>query len=146
MFAFLENIDPRFILLLAAGAIWVIGKVVAASQKIRQHTRTKIERQERRQTIEFEERTEHADPAPARTPRVEVQPPPLVKVAPVRRPPRKKKYAARRRVIQRTVREAQPQRPVGIRERLRDVRSLRHAIVLREILGPPKALRGRRMR
>ncbi len=64
--------------------------------------------------------------------------------APVRRPPRTKKRIVRRRVIRRIVHKAQPKRPEGIRGRLRNVRDLRTAIVLREILGPPKAMRGRR--
>ena len=61
------------------------------------------------------------------------------------RPPRKKTRVVRRRVVQRTVPEAQPSAaPLHLLAMLRSPRRLRDAIVLREILGPPKAMRGRR--
>ena len=137
-------IDFQLILLFAAGAIWVIGKAVTASQKLRHRIRMKVEQQERQRTMKFEERSDYSAPEPTLKPDTLEQP--KLAAAAVRRPPRTKKRIVRRRVIRRTVHKAQPKQPVGIRERLRDRRSLRDAIVLREILGPPKALRGRRMR
>ncbi len=146
-------LDFQLILLFAAGAIWVIGKIATASQNLRHRTRMKMERLEGRRTMQFEERSEYTAPVPTpmleRAPTLEREPAMeqlKTPAAPVRRPPRTKKRIVRRRVIRRIVHKAQPQRPVGVRARLRDRQNLRTAIVLREILGPPKALRGQRMR
>ena len=133
----------QWILLFVAGLIWAVGKIATASQSIRHRARMKMERLERRRTMQFEERSDYPAPTLEREPARETLKTPA---APVRRPPRKKKRIVRRRVIRRIVHKAQPQRPVGVRARLRDRQSLRTAIVLREILGPPKALRARRMR
>ena len=135
----------QLILLFVAGLIWAVGKISTASQSIRHRARMKMERLERRRTMQFEERSDYTVPMP--TPTLKREPAKdTLPAAPVRRPPRTKKRIVRRRVIRRIVHKAQPQRPVGVRARLRDRQNLRTAIVLREILGPPKALRGRRMR
>ena len=134
MLAFLDDIGIQLILVIVAGVIWAIGKVVTASQNLRHRTRMKMEQQEQRRKLQFEPRSEYTAAKPA------AEPP-----RPVRRPPRKKKRVVRRRVIRRTVRKAQPSAtPPNLLAMLRNRRRLRDAIVLREILGPPKAMRGRR--
>ena len=138
----------QLILLFVAGLIWAVGKIATASKSIRHRARMKMERLERRRTMQFEERSDYTAPMPK--PTLEREPArerlKTLPAEPGRRPPRTKKRIVRRRVIRRIVHKAQPQRPAGVRAHLRDRQSLRTAIVLREILGPPKALRGQRMR
>lgn len=147
----------QLILLILAGVIAALGKAWEGTRQVRDRTRRRIDAEKRREKVEFVTRDEEPRHIVAPQPgRVGVTAPPPIKMAvapaprPPRRPPRAKKKKKRkvvRRVIKRTIRHSAPapSPAPGVAAMLRSAQRtrIREAIVLREVLGPPLALRRR---
>jgi len=131
-----EDLGLQLLLLLVGGAIYAISKIVEKVSSLRQLTRQRMEREGSRTQLEWapRERMEPEGSAEER-PRPPRRPP---RVRPVR--VEESVAADLRRPASR--RAARPEVKTKMVARLRlDARSLRDAIVYRELLGPPRALR-----
>jgi hypothetical protein len=139
------DLDFQLILLLLAGAVWVLGKAAERIKAIRDLTSGELRKRSEQRKIEWTSSDEDADsvireqleeaaaeaPVPRRPPRVARVPVPARAAAPrVRRPA--------------TVVHSKPR--AAVRLGTLQPGRLKEAIVLREVLGPPVALRGRRRR
>jgi len=147
---------PELILLLLAGLIALIKKLVDAARAFRKRVREHQEEMERRGGVELSEapRTEPR-PASRQAPRPAPAPPPVpgpvvLEPPPRRLPPRlplarKERPPSPRRLEPLPPKEATA-RPSAVRRHVVELlssgrESLRDAVILREVLGPPKALR-----
>jgi hypothetical protein len=158
-------------LLLMAGLIALVSRMVQASKQIRSRSAAEQKRKEERRSVEFttrepegsiEETLVPAPPLPAPPPPLPPQvrarpPPPPPKPQAVRRPTRRKSARPRRRQLApRLERPATRQEAAQRIERslpprlqslhlalLGNPEKLREAFLMREVLGPPKALRRR---
>ena len=128
-----EDIGLQLLVLLVGGALYAISKVAEKLGAVRRRTRERMDREQSRKQLEWApgERPEPA-PSPEAAPPAPPRPP--------RRPPRARPIRARAaapappapRVV------AQQEKTAGLRL---GPRALRDAMVYRELLGPPRALR-----
>jgi len=146
----------EFLIFIVFLLIGLLGKLVEIAKRVRDRS---LEQQRREGELAPEPpKVEEPPPPPAATPRP-VEPPPAVglpfRLMPVRRPPRRRREPPPAVVPRPFIPAipASPARPIAplrqVHPAVRLVRkgpeSLRQAIVLAEILGPPKARRRSRL-